>query len=68
MREIELSELRPFRNHPFKVMDDERMRDTAESIREHGVLVPAIARPREAGGYEIVSGHRRKARLRAGGS
>ena len=60
VREIELSELHPFRNHPFKVMDDERMRDTAESIREHGVLVPAIARPREAGGYEIVSGHRRK--------
>ena len=58
--EIPLSQLHPFRNHPFKVQDDERMADTAESIREYGVLVPAIVRPREEGGYEIVAGHRRK--------
>ena len=58
--EIPLVELHPFRNHPFKVQDDERMQDTAESIREYGVLVPAIVRPREEGGYEIVAGHRRK--------
>jgi len=58
--EISLDKLYPFRNHPFKVLDDDRMRDTAESIREYGVLVPAIARPREDGGYELISGHRRK--------
>jgi len=58
--EIPLSELHPFRNHPFKVLDDEKMRDTADSIREYGVLVPAIARPREEGGYELIAGHRRK--------
>ena len=58
--EISLVELHPFRNHPFKVLDDDRMRDTVESIREYGVLVPAIARPREDGGYELISGHRRK--------
>lgn len=57
--EIPLSELHPFENHPFKVVNDEKMQNTAESIREHGVLVPAIVRPREAGGYEIVAGHRR---------
>lgn len=60
VREIPLDQLHPFRNHPFKVRDDERMLDTAESIREHGVLVPAIARPREEGGYELIAGHRRK--------
>lgn len=58
--EIPLSELYPFKNHPFKVLDDERMQDTAQSIREYGVLVPAIVRPREDGRYEIVAGHRRK--------
>ena len=58
--EILLAELHPFKNHPFKVLDDERMQDTAQSIREYGVLVPAIVRPREEGGYEIVAGHRRK--------
>ena len=57
--ELPLTELHPFKNHPFKVMDDDKMQDTAKSIREHGVLVPAIVRPREDGGYEIVSGHRR---------
>ena len=57
--ELPLAEMHPFKNHPFKVLDDEKMLDTAESIREHGVLVPAIVRPREDGGYEIVAGHRR---------
>lgn len=60
VQEILLSELHPFPNHPFKVVDDERMLDTADSIREHGVLVPAIARPRPDGGYELIAGHRRK--------
>jgi len=58
--EIHLSELHPFKDHPFKVIDNEAMFDTAESIKQYGVLVPAIARPREDGGYELVSGHRRK--------
>ena len=58
--QIPLADLHPFKNHPFKVQDDEKMQDTAESIREYGVLVPAIVRPREEGGYEIISGHRRK--------
>ena len=57
--ELPLAEMHPFKNHPFKVLDDEKMQDTAESIREHGVLVPAIVRPRKEGGYEIVAGHRR---------
>ena len=60
VQEIPLEELHPFPNHPFKVLDDDRMFDTAESIREHGVLVPAIARPRTTGGYELIAGHRRK--------
>ncbi len=60
VQEIPLEELHPFPNHPFKVLYDDRMLDTAESIREHGVLVPAIARPRTAGGYELIAGHRRK--------
>jgi ParB family chromosome partitioning protein len=58
--EIPLFELYPFKDHPFKVIDNEAMFDTAESIKQYGVLVPAIARPREDGGYELVSGHRRK--------
>ena len=58
--EIPLSELFPFKDHPFKVRDDDKMADTAESIREYGVLVPALARPRNGGGYELISGHRRK--------
>ena len=58
--EIPLTELHPFKDHPFKVKDDEAMADTAESIKEYGVLVPAIARPRDEGGYELVAGHRRK--------
>ena len=60
VQEIPLAELHPFPNHPFKVVDDERMLDTADSIREHGVLVPAIARPCVDGGYELIAGHRRK--------
>ena len=57
---VPLSKLHDFPNHPFKVRDDEAMQETAESIRQYGVLVPAIVRPREDGGYEIVAGHRRK--------
>ena len=57
---LPLSELHDFPNHPFKVRDDEAMQETAESIRQYGVLVPAIVRPREDGGYEIIAGHRRK--------
>ncbi len=60
VRQIPLTELHPFPDHPFKIRDDESMRETAESIREYGVLVPAIARPREDGGYELVAGHRRR--------
>lgn len=60
VQEIPLDQLKPFRNHPFKVRDDQRMLDTVDSIREYGVLVPAIARPDPNGGYELISGHRRK--------
>ena len=59
IQEISLSELHPFRNHPFKVKDDEAMMETADSIKQYGVLVPAIARPDPEGGYELVAGHRR---------
>mgnify|MGYP001147190725 FL=1 len=57
--EIPLSELHPFKGHPFKVKDDDAMMETADSIRQYGVLVPAIARPDPEGGYELVAGHRR---------
>lgn len=57
---ISLAELHPFPNHPFKVRDDDAMRETVDSVKEYGVLTPAIVRPREDGGYEIVAGHRRK--------
>ena len=60
IKEIPLSELHTFPDHPFGVRDDEAMEQTVESIREYGVLVPAIARPREDGGYELIAGHRRK--------
>lgn len=60
VQEIPLDQLKPFRNHPFKVRDDQRMLDTVDSIREYGVLVPAIVRPDPEGGYELISGHRRK--------
>ncbi len=59
IQEIPLSELHTFRDHPFKVKDDEAMMETAESVRQYGVLVPAIARPDPEGGYELVAGHRR---------
>lgn len=58
--EINLTDIHPFKDHPFKVLDDDRMLDTVESIREYGVLVPVIVRPRKEGGYEMISGHRRK--------
>ena len=57
--EIALSQLHPFQNHPFQVRNDQAMQETAESIREYGVLVPAIARPNPNGGYELIAGHRR---------
>jgi len=60
IEQIELSQLHPFPDHPFGVRDDDSMQETVESIREYGVLVPAIARPREDGGYELIAGHRRK--------
>ena len=59
IQEIPLSELHPFRDHPFKVKDDDAMMETADSVRQYGVLVPAIARPDPEGGYELVAGHRR---------
>lgn len=60
MRELPLTELFPFRGHPFQVRDDDAMQKLVESITEHGVLSPAIARPRPEGGYELLAGHRRK--------
>ena len=56
IREIPLDQLIPFKDHPFKVIDDESMMDTVQSIREHGILLPLIARPMPDGKYEIVSG------------
>ena len=58
--QAKLSDLHTFKGHPFRVLDDEKMEETAESIRQYGVLVPGIARPRTGGGYEIIAGHRRK--------
>jgi ParB family chromosome partitioning protein len=60
VRQIPTDQLFPFKDHPFKVTDDQAMQDTVESIKEYGVLVPAIARPRPDGGYELISGHRRQ--------
>ena len=57
---LPLTDLHPFPDHPFQVRDDEEMRETIQSVKEYGVIVPAIIRPREEGGYEIVAGHRRK--------
>lgn len=57
--DVPLEELHTFENHPFRVMDDESMDEMVESIKEYGVIVPAIARPRKEGGYELISGHRR---------
>lgn len=59
VQEIALSELFPFKDHPFKVLDNEDMQKTVESIQQFGVMTPAIARPRDDGGYELISGHRR---------
>ena len=60
VQEISLSELHPFKNHPFHVVDDEKMQEMAESVAQYGVLVPGIVRPQPEGGYEIVAGHRRR--------
>lgn len=60
IQRLALSELHPFKDHPFRVLDDDRMMETVESVKEYGVLVPIIARSMADGGYEIVSGHRRK--------
>ena len=57
---IPLPELHPFPNHPFKVRDDDAMTETVESVMEYGILTPAIVRPRQEGGYEIIAGHRRR--------
>ena len=59
VQEIPLSELHPFKGHPFKVLDDDAMQKTVESIAQFGVMTPAIARPRPEGGYELIAGHRR---------
>ena len=58
--EVPLNELHPFRNHPFHVNDDEKMAETVESIKNYGILNPALVRPRAEGGYELIAGHRRK--------
>ena len=60
VQQIPIAELHPFTNHPFKVLDDESMQRTVESVEQYGVLYPLIARPRPEGGYEIISGHRRQ--------
>ena len=60
IEQLPLSDLVPFKDHPFRVVDDDRMKETVESIREYGVLVPIIVRPMDNGTFEIVSGHRRK--------
>ncbi len=57
---VPLAELHTFHDHPFRVLDDEKMEETTESIKQYGVLMPGIARPRKAGGYELIAGHRRK--------
>ena len=60
VQQIALSELYPFPDHPFSIRDDDSMKETVESVKEYGILTPAIARPRADGGYELLSGHRRK--------
>lgn len=59
IKDVALSELHTFKNHPFKVSDDEKMEEMVESVKRYGILVPAIARERAEGGYELISGHRR---------
>ena len=58
--EVPLKELFPFKDHPYKVLDDEKMEQLADSVKENGIIVPGLAREREGGGYELISGHRRK--------
>lgn len=60
IKDIDISELSPFKDHPFRVLDDEKMQETVESIRGYGVLNPVIVRPKQPDGYEIIAGHRRK--------
>ena len=60
VEEVAIRKLYPFKDHPFKVLDDEKMQETVESIREHGVICPLIVRPGKEEGYEIIAGHRRK--------
>ena len=60
IQQIPISDLHPFKNHPFKVLDDEAMQRTVESVAQFGVMAPLVIRPREEGGYEIISGHRRQ--------
>lgn len=64
VRFVDLKDLHPFPEHPFSVKDDEKMHETVESILSVGVIVPGVVRPRDEGGYEIVSGHRRKELVR----
>ena len=59
IKDVALTELHTFKNHPFKVSDDEKMEEMVESVKQYGILVPAIARERAEGGYELISGHRR---------
>ena len=59
IKDVALSELHPFKNHPFKVLDDDKMEEMVESVKQYGILVPAIVRSRAEGGYELISGHRR---------
>ncbi|MCM1064698.1 MAG: ParB/RepB/Spo0J family partition protein [Eubacterium sp.] len=67
IQEIVLGDLFPFKDHPFKVLDDEAMEEMVESVKLHGVLVPGIARPRTEGGYELIAGHRRRRALELAG-
>ena len=67
VQQIPLAELHPFRNHPFKVLDDDAMAKTVESVELFGVMTPAIARPRDRGGFELISGHRRHHAARLAG-
>ena len=60
VEEVTIEKLYPFKDHPFRVLDDDKMQETLESIREHGVICPLIVRPGKEDGYEIIAGHRRK--------
>ena len=60
IQQVPVAELHPFKDHPFKVMDDEAMLKTVESVARFGLLTPLVVRPRQEGGYEIISGHRRQ--------